>query len=163
MRTKTEIRLAKLPALLLLGLSTLVHQPSTALAQGTAFTYQGRLAAGGNAINGVYDFTFTLFGTNVTGSAIAGPVTNTAVEGTNGLFTTTLDLGARFPGADRWLELGVRSNASGAFTTLSPRQKITPTPYAITASNLTGTVGATGLSGTYSSAVNFNNAANSFA
>src|SRR5207249_8464707 len=71
----------------------------------------------------------------------------------------------------RWLEVGVRTNGGGAFTTLSPRQRITAAPYAITASNLAGTVAAsqlTGtvlsaqLSGTYSSAVTFNNAANSF-
>ena len=34
-------------------LSTLNHQLSTALAQSTAFTYQGRLNNGGNPANGV--------------------------------------------------------------------------------------------------------------
>src|ERR1051325_8149762 len=126
-------------ALLLLAFSTLHASRSTLFAQGTAFTYQGRLNVGGEATNGVYDFTFTLFGLSSGGSAVAGPVTNAAVGVTNGLFTTALDLGAKFPGADRWLEIGARSNGLGAFTTLSPRQKLTPTPYAIfagTASNV---------------------------
>ena len=49
---------------------------------------------------------------------------NVAVS--NGLFTVTLDFGANtLPGADRWLELGVRTNgSSAAFTTLSPRQQL---------------------------------------
>src|SRR5258706_10551766 len=34
---------------------------STALAQGTAFTYQGRLNSGGNPANGRYDLTFALY------------------------------------------------------------------------------------------------------
>src|SRR5437868_12517821 len=121
-----------------LPLSSLNFQYSTSLAQGTAFTYQGRLNDGANPANGSYDFTFTLFGVSSGGSAVAGPITNSAVSVTNGLFIATLDFGANFPGANRWLELGVRSNLIGAFVTLSPRQKITATPYAITASNVTG-------------------------
>ncbi len=132
-------------------------------AQGTAFTYHGRLASGTNVANGRYDLVFTLFSVNSGGvPGVAGPITNAAVGVTNGLFTTTLDFGANFPGADRWLETAVRTNGTGAFTTLNPRQQLTPTPYAITASNLTGTVPATGLAGTYSSAVTFNNPANSY-
>ena len=110
---------------------------SIALAQGTAFNYQGRLAVGGNTANGVYDFTFTLFGASGGGSAIAGPVTNSSVGVTNGRFTTTLDLAANFPGADRWLEICVRSNGAGGFVTLNPRQQLTPSPYAITAGDTT--------------------------
>ncbi len=70
-----------------------VHQT---LAQGTAFSYQGRLNSGANPANGTYDLTFTLFNTNLTGTAIAGPVTNGAVNVTNGLFTTTVDFGNAF-------------------------------------------------------------------
>ncbi len=50
---------------------------------------------------------------------------------TNGLFTVLLDFGNQFPGTNRWLEIDVRTNGTGAFTTLSPRQSINPTPYAI--------------------------------
>ena len=133
-----------------------------AAAQGTAFTYQGRLSNGTNAVTGSYDLTFALFSVSSGGSAVAGPVTNSPTAVTNGLFTVTLDFGANFPGAGRWLEIGVRTNGGGAFTNLSPRQQITAAPYAITASNLTGTVSGTGLAGTYSSAVTFNNAGSSY-
>jgi hypothetical protein len=118
---------------LLLLLSTLNPQLSSCHAQGTAFTYQGRLNNGSVPANGSYDVTFTLFATNTGSSAVAGPVTNAAVTVSNGLFTTTVDLGNAFPGAARWLELAVSTNGGEAFTVLNPRQPITPTPYAITA------------------------------
>src|ERR1019366_3358525 len=79
---------------------------------------------------------------NITGTAIAGPVTNSATAVSNGLFTVTVDLGANFPGANRWLELAVRTNGNGTFNTVAPRQAITPTPYAITAGSVSGAVTA---------------------
>ena len=127
-----------------------------AFAQGTAFTYQGRLNFGGNPANGNYDLNFTLFnvssGAGQVGNTYFTP--NTAVS--NGLFTVALDFGASFPGADRWLELAVRTHGTGSsFTTLAPRQQITPTPMAIfagTAANATAAgsvaanaVGASGI------------------
>lgn len=117
-------------------LSTLNPQLSAA-PLGTAFTYQGRLTDGGNPANGSYDVAFTLFDTNSSGSAIAGPLTNSAVAVSNGLFTTTLDFGAGvFTGNARWLEISVRSGMSpGAYTVLSPRQPLTPTPYALFAAD----------------------------
>ena len=63
------------------------------LAQGTAFTYQGRLNAGGNPASGSYDLTFTLFNANTGGGAIGGPLTNLATAVSNGLFTTAVDFG----------------------------------------------------------------------
>ena len=60
----------------------------------------------------------------------------------------------------------------GAYDTIAPRQSLTPTPYAIAADNLTGTLPATQLtgalpsaqlSGTYSAPVTLNNAGNSLA
>jgi hypothetical protein len=54
---------------------------------------------------------------------------------TNGLFAVTLDFGNQFPGADRWLEIAVRTNGVGNFATLTPRQPLTPTPYAIRAAS----------------------------
>lgn len=105
-------------------------------AQGTAFTYQGRLTSGTIAANGSYDLTFSLFsvssGAGQVGSTYPAPATPVS----NGLFTVALDFGANFPGANRWLEIGVRTNGSvGAYTTLSPRQALTATPYAIMAGN----------------------------
>ncbi|HVM48587.1 MAG TPA: tail fiber domain-containing protein [Candidatus Acidoferrum sp.] len=111
-------------------------------AQGTAFTYQGFLQDGGQPANGIYDLTFAVFAATNGGSAVAGPITNSAVGVTNGMFIVALDFGAGpfSLGAPRWLEIAARTNGAGGFTTLSPRQRLLATPYAITAGNLTGTV-----------------------
>ncbi len=111
-------------------------------AQGTAFNYQGQLNVGTNPANGSYDLTFTVYGAVTGGSPVAGPATNSATGVSNGLFNVVLDFGASpfSAGAQRWLEIAARTNGAPSFTTLSPRQKILATPYAITAGNLTGTV-----------------------
>ena len=131
----------------------------TAAPLGTAFTYQGRLTDGGNPANGSYDLTFTLYSAPVLPPTIvAGPLTNSATGVTNGLFTVTLDFGADvFNGNARWLGIGVRTNGSeGDFILLSPRQLLTPAPYALyapsagtaaTASNASS-VAATNITGT---------------
>ena len=116
-----------------------------AFAQGTAFTYQGRLNSGGDPAAGSYDLTFTLFSTSSGAGQVGSTVTNLATAVSNGLFTVTLDFGNQFPGAARWLEIGVRTNGSGAFTTLAPRQPLTASPYAVTAGNVTGNISATQL------------------
>jgi trimeric autotransporter adhesin len=107
---------------------------------GTAFHYQGKLADGASAANGSYDLKFTLYDALSGGSLVAGPLTNSPVAVTNGCFTVPLDFGSVFDGNARWLEIGVRTNGSATFTTLSPRQPLTPAPYALYASN-TATVG----------------------
>src|SRR5215468_6763202 len=78
---------------------------NSASAQGTAFTYQGRLNTGGSPANGSYDIAFSLCATNEGGVALAGPVTNSAVGVTNGLFTTTVDFGNVFTGTSNWLAI----------------------------------------------------------
>jgi hypothetical protein len=111
---------------------------STAQAQGTAFTYQGRLNNGANPANGSYDLKFSLFNVSNGGSAAAGPETNSLVVVNNGLFTTMLDFGPTvFNGTTYWLEIGVRTNGVGGFVTLNPRQQLTPVPNAIFAENAT--------------------------
>src|ERR1043166_1941379 len=118
-----------------------------AFAQGTAFTYQGRLTDGANAANGSYDLRFTLFdSTNLPGTVVAGPATNSATLVSNGLFSVTLDFGgAVFDGSSRWLEIGARTNlgSTGNFSTLSPRQKLTSAPYAVRAANASLAAGVT--------------------
>ena len=126
-------------------LSFISLQPINALAQGTAFTYQGRLNTGSNPANGSYNLTFTLFTTGSGGSAAAGPVTNSATAVSNGLFTVTLNFGnGLFNGTAYWLEIGVATNGSTSFQTLSPRQFLTPTPYAIYGENAGTAVLASG-------------------
>lgn len=139
-------RLAVLPLL-----ATFINHPATGYAQGTVFTYQGRLNVGSAPAHGSYDIAFTLFASNTGGSAVAGPVTNAAVAVSNGLFTTTVDLGNAFPGAARWLELAVSTNGANTFSPLAPRQALTATPYAITAGNVTGSVAAGQVSGVLAS------------
>jgi hypothetical protein len=124
-------------AFLLLLLSILTAQLSAVLAQGTAFTYQGRLNDGANAASGFYDLRFTVYDAAAGGAAVAGPLTNAAVSVSNGLFTVNLNFGAGiFNGAPRWLEIGVRGSGAGdGFTALAPRQALTPTPYSMFAAN----------------------------
>ena len=132
---------------------------STAQAQGTAFAYQGRLNDGGSPANGTYDLQFAVFDAANAGSQQGNLLTNSATAVSNGLFTVTLDFGNQFPGAARWLEIGVRTNGTATFFMLSPRQALTPAPYAITA----GSVISGGLAaGSYGNAVTLNNAANQF-
>ena len=101
-------------------------------AQTTTFTYQGRLQDGGMPANGNYDFTFGLFDTLTGGTQIGSTQTVSTVNVSNGSFSVQLDFGAAaFPGANRFLEMSVRLAGSGSFTSLSPRQQITSTPYAI--------------------------------
>src|SRR5262245_6095776 len=134
-----------------------------AFAQGTAFTYQAQLDQLGGPANGNFDLSFSVFTGPVGPGQVGNTLTNANVALSNGLVTVTLDFGAGiFTGADRWLEIAMRTNGTGPFTTLVPRQQLTPTPYAITAANLSGTLPAAGLSGIYSNALTFSNATNSF-
>src|SRR5712664_1643614 len=129
-------------SLLLLGLLLSV---SAAQAQGptTSFTYQGRLTDGGAPANTNYDLQFTLWDAAVGGTQqpqpAPAPLTKTNVAVTGGVFSVLLDFGvSAFPGADRFLEVGVRPGGTGgAFTLLAPRQQISSTPYALRTLNAT--------------------------
>lgn len=160
MKTNRTVQLA-----VLLLLSTLSVQLSTVFAQGTAFTYQGRLADGANPANGIYDLRFTIYDSAGEGAAL-WTQTLPSVGVTNGLFTTVLGSTESplptdvFDGSERWLEIAVRTNESGAFSTLSPRQLLTPVPYAVYAPNAgaavtaasANSVAATAITGTISDA-----------
>src|ERR1700687_4032139 len=109
---------------------------NAALAQSTTFTYQGRLQDTGTPASGSYDLQFRLWDAVSGGTQQPQPspvtVTRTSVLVTGGIFSVQLDFGASaFPGADRVLEIGVQPAGGVAFTTLSPRQQIPSTPYAI--------------------------------
>jgi hypothetical protein len=149
MKTKF-LRLLSLPALL--AFLMLDGRFSSAVAQGTAFTYQGQLQNNGSPANGSLDLTFTLYDASSGGVAVAEPVTNSAIAVTNGIFSTLVDFGPDvFTGASNWLAIAVRTNDTGSFTPLAPRQQLTPAPYAIFAegtSNLLGTLPVAQLSGT---------------
>jgi hypothetical protein len=95
--------------------SPLVAQP---------FTYQGFLKQNGQPVtNNALPMTFRLYNALTGGNQIGSAITqNVTVQ--NGLFTVELNFGNVWTGADRYLEIQVGS------TTLSPRVKITPAPYA---------------------------------
>ena len=125
-----------------LAVSALNSELSTCFAQGTAFTYQGRLENDGSAANGTYNLQFTLYNDDTGGTPVTGSVTNTAVGVTNGLFTVTIDFGAEvWNVATNWLQIGVATNGSSSFTTLAPRQEVTPAPYSIFAETAAGVGG----------------------
>lgn len=100
----------------------------------TLFTYQGQLKENGVPANGVYTFQFGLYTGQSEGHRL-GLVIKDAVVVKNGSFTMQLDFGSDgFSRNECWLEVGVRlSNSTDAYTALSPRQRLTSTPYAILA------------------------------
>jgi hypothetical protein len=104
-------------------------------AAGQGFTYQGRLLVNGQPANGQFEVWGYIFAEPVGGSFI-GTTGGQTVDVVDGLVTVQISGdAATFTGAERWLEIRVRQGKSGPFTTLSPRQLITPTPYAIRALN----------------------------
>lgn len=100
---------------------------------GNAFTYQGYLEDGGGPADGLYDFEFKLYDAAAAGAQVGSTINLDNVVVSDGLFTVELDFGSGvFGGGARWLAIGVRPGASGgAFTPLTPRQELTPAPYAL--------------------------------
>ncbi len=86
------------------------------------------------------------------GGAQIGITQELPVTVTNGLFTAVLNSGSEFggnafTGEARWLQIAVRCPArSGEYTTLSPRQAVTPAPYALYSSGNWGIDGNRGTS-----------------
>ena len=93
---------------------------------GTEFTYQGRLRKGGPPLTGTPDLQFSLWNAAADGKQIGTTQESLSHPVTNGLFAAPLDFGAgAFNGEARWLEIVVEGE------TLTPRQKLTATPYAL--------------------------------
>ena len=107
--------------------------PGEAGPVGDGFTYQGRLIDGGSPAEGAYDLTFELHRDPTADDQVGPTVTKDDVQVSDGLFSTQLDFGkGRFKGKATWLEIGIRPGSStGSYTTLNPRQELTPTPYAL--------------------------------
>jgi hypothetical protein len=134
----------------------------------TAFTYQGRLVNTNGPLDGQYDFIFALY--DDAGAQMGDSVTNIAVPVTDGYFLRTLDFGPNSfrryltgphtsVGPGEWLEISVRTNHTKTYQTLSPRQRLTPTPYA---STVTGALPSSAIEGNYTEKVNFGNSSNVF-
>ena len=101
-------------ALALVSVLALRFTEHQATAQTSAFTYQGRLTDNNGLCNGHYDLTFQLFDASASGNQVGITVTNANQTLTSGLFSGVLNFGVgAFTGADRWLQIGVRTNGSG--------------------------------------------------
>ncbi len=134
MRQRAMVWAAIVSAVLVVG----NVQAQTAL--GTAFTYQGQLKKAGAPVDGWADFVFRLYDGDPNGVQVGPTLTFDGLGGNpapidvnKGLFTAWLDFGPNaFTGQARWLAIAVRSpSGSGVYTALSPRQELTPTPYAL--------------------------------
>ena len=102
-----------------------------AASAGTAFTYQGRLTDGGSPAGGSYDLQFTLFDAPSGGAQVGPTVARAGQALDDGRFSVALDFGAVFDGTARYLEIAVRKSGAAGYTTLSPRQPLTPAPMAL--------------------------------
>lgn len=110
---------------------------SMALAQSTAFTYQGKLTQGATPVNGLHDLRFRLFDAASGGTQVGVTLCRDDVQVNEGTFTTSIDFGQQFAtSAARYLELVVRADTGqpcsddAGYVTLSPRQQLTATPLA---------------------------------
>ena len=109
-------------------------QITSAAPVGSSITYQGELNESGAPVNGIYDFNFQLFDELAAGSNVTPMVPVDDVTVTDGRFTVAIDFGGGpYDGEAVFLEIGVRPDGGGGYTTLSPRQNITPSPYSIRA------------------------------
>ncbi|MHC4616676.1 MAG: hypothetical protein ACYTEQ_02865 [Planctomycetota bacterium] len=135
------MRTKQILAMLVLALALPAGQVrvSEAAPLGTAFTYQGRLLDDNRAADGQYDFRFRLYdgADPATGDQQGITIYMNEVEVIEGYFTVELDFSLdpnAFGGHRRWLDIGVRPGQQSdpnVYMTLTPRQEVTATPYAL--------------------------------
>jgi hypothetical protein len=111
---------------------------------GHGFAYQGRLKNASGPVTGNCDFQFSLWDRSGTGTPPTGGIQigttelQSSVAVTDGLFDVVLNFtdqfgSTAFQGDARWLQIAVKCPAGGIglYTTLSPRQPLWATPYAM--------------------------------
>jgi len=117
--------------LLLVAAFAQCREASAAGGIGSSFSFQGQLRLDGAPVAGPRSLLFKLFddafGDFQIGDDIADPAFNAFDD--DGRFTIELDFGPVFDGEARWLEIWVDGVA------LSPRQRLSPAPYALYALN----------------------------
>lgn len=95
-------------------------------------TYQGRLTESGVATNGTADLRFRVYSASDGGSQVGSTIEMSAVPVADGLFSVELNLsGIEFGGSGLWIEIDAAFPSGSAYSTLSPRQKITAAPHAL--------------------------------
>jgi hypothetical protein len=127
--------------IVLWGLAVVTGPPANGAAPvAPSFTFQGQLRANGVPVGETCDFWFSLWDA-AEGGAQAGPTlafdglgTNPPpIDVVNGLFSVDLSFGSSaFSGQARWLEVVVACPTGHAtLVVLTPRQPVTPAPYAL--------------------------------
>ncbi|MHC4640963.1 MAG: tail fiber domain-containing protein [Planctomycetota bacterium] len=131
------MKTAKMLTILVVALGLMVWSAEVSKAEpmGTAWTYQGRLIDANEAADGIYDFQFKLYDAPNGGAQQGSTIDVNDLDVIDGYLTLELDFGSDvFDGNSVWIEVDVRpgdSNDPNAFVSLSPRQEITPVPYAL--------------------------------
>lgn len=118
---------------LLFAIIILIGAAGKAFPQGinSAITYQGELVHNGVLADGIFDIQVNLLDDpDQNNSNILATEFVPEVAVSEGRFTIMLNFGDVILGGSYWLELQVRVAGTGAFSTLSPAQPITPAPYA---------------------------------
>lgn len=121
-------------AVTLAALSGLALSVAHAEPLGTSFTYQGELQDQSGPATGTFDFEFAAYTQSTGGVALATSCIDD-IQVADGRFTTLLDFG-QLPSERVWIAVRVREGAGRicgdptGFELLSPRQEITPTPFA---------------------------------
>ncbi len=122
---------------IVLAFAAIAAGTGTALAQSTAFTYQGKLNNNAQPAEGTHDFRFKLFDAATGGTQIGTTQCVDNLSVTGGVFTATIDFGQQYiTTGQRFLEIEVRKDTGlncsnvGGFVVLAPRQPVTPTPTA---------------------------------
>lgn len=119
-----------------LAIAAAVSGSALAAPLGNAFTYQGRLVNNGQAVNGTADVRFRLWDALQNGAPVSPTFELSGVNAVNvagGLFTAEVGFDpTEYDGSDVFLEIAVRSPAGvGGYVTLTPRQRLAATPYAL--------------------------------
>ena len=105
-------------------LTVLFVLTASPLSAGTTITYQGQLQDASGPHNGTPGMVFQLYDSLVDGNQVGESVFFSGVPVEDGLFQVELDFGeGAFDGGERWLQIEVAGD------TLSPRQKITGSPW----------------------------------
>jgi len=104
---------------------------------GSAFTYQGRLAESGQNYAGNADFIMTVYDSAEGGAVVGSPVAIANVAVSAGVFSVQIpsDPSWFVNASDRYLDVQVRTPAGGdgAYTPITPRQRIGQVPAAMVA------------------------------
>jgi len=130
-----------LAAILALSAATASHAGPA----GHAFTYQGRLDQNGSPASGSFDFSFKLYASPSALIYLAGPVEVLDVPVADGLFKVKINFGdGMFNGSERWLSISVKPHGAAGYTVISPRQELTPAPYAMSAAEISLPLAQTG-------------------